>query len=153
MDEEAYRRIYRQVNERQCLYEKAILGNHASCGRMRKICLAEREAVHCESEAGHAACRAYLEALTRAARFALRVPGGGGPLPHAKAVRLQVGGIQGLHLALHPDAPLPRPVSDIHALLKRALARWGDFDTFPWPRIVQAVAAWKGRRPRRRSGR
>ena len=150
MDEEAYRRIYREVNDRQCHYEKAILGTHCSCNRMRKICLAEREAVHCEEAGAHEQCRRYLEALCRATLFALRTAEAGSRLPHAKAIRLQVGGLRGLHRALHPDTPLPEPIPDIHGLLEEARERWGGFEALPWTEIVQAVAAWEGRRPKRR---
>ena len=150
MDEDAYRQLYREVNDRQCLYEKAILSTHCRCSLMRKINLAEREAAHCEDDAGQQRCQAFLDALRHAARFALRTTDEKSSLPHARAMRLQVGGLRGLHLALHPDRPVPSPIPDIHGLIGEGLERWGSLEAFPWQQILREVAAWEGRKPKRR---
>ena len=149
MDEEAYRQIYREVNDRQCLYEKAILATHCACSQMRKICLAEREAAHCESDAARGRCEQYLAALRRAMRFALKSSDEGSSLPHAKAMRLQVGGMRGLYRALHPGQEPRTPIPDVHALLLQGLERWKRFENFPYDIIIHEVAAWEGRKPRR----
>lgn len=149
MDEDAYRQIYREINDRQCHYEKAILGLHCGCNRMRKLNLAEREAVHCEDEAGHRRCQRYLDSLRRAALFALRSRGEGQKLPHAKAIRLQVGGLRGLHHALHPQETVPQPIPDIDGLLDEAEKRWDDFERLPFDEIIKEMASWEGRRPKR----
>lgn len=150
MDEEAYRRMYLEVNDRQCFYEKAILGTHCICSRMRKLNLAEREAVRCESAEGHQRCHDYLEQLRRAARFVLRSRAESTALPHAKAIRLQVGGLRGLHAALHPGRTIPSPVPDIDGLLGAAVEKFGSLQSLPYQEIIPEIAAWEGRRPKRR---
>ncbi len=150
MDEDAYRQLYREVNDRQCPYEKAILSTHCRCSRMRKLNLAEREAVRCEDEAAWKECHAFLDALRRAARFALRAREDERSLPHAQAMRLQVGGLRGLHAALHPDRPIPSPIPDIGALIEAGRRRWRDFEALPHPELLKEISAWQGRKPRRR---
>jgi hypothetical protein len=150
MDEEAYRRLYREVNDRQCLYEKAILANHCRCGRMQKLLLAEREAAHCDSSEGQQRCGAYLKALRKAMRFALKSGDEGAGLPHARAMRLQVGGMRGLYRALHNGEEPPVPIPNIQALLRQGLQRWDHFERFPFQQILREVATWEGRKPRRR---
>ncbi len=150
MDEESYRELYQRYNHRRCLFEKAILATHCQCNRARKLLLAEREAVRCESDVGQARCARWLDTLHQAARFALRSREGRTSLPHAKAIRLQVGGLRGLYGVLHSDEPVPTPIPDIAGLLEEAEARPGGFETLPFEPIIQAVNAWEGRRPKRR---
>ncbi len=150
MDENAYRELYREVNDRQCHYEKAILSTRCSCSTMRKINLAEREAARCEEEAAWRRCHHYLETLRQAAIFTLKARGEGQRLPHAKAMRLQMGGLRGLYAALHPGQSVPDPIPDISGLLAEAQKRWGSFEALPFEEIIKEVAAWEGRRPKRR---
>ena len=150
MDEDAYRQIYREVNDRQCLYEKAILATHCNCSQMRKLNLAEREAAHCESDAGQQRCQQYLAALRKAMRFALKTGDEGSSLPHARAMRLQVGGMRGLYRALNENKEPPTPIPDIDGLLQQGMERSGSFEAFPYQQILREVAAWEGRRPKRR---
>ena len=150
MDEAAYRQLYRAVNDRQCLYEKAILANHCCCAQMQKLLLAEREAAHCQSSEGQQHCGQYLDALRKAMRFALKSSDEGASLPHARAMRLQVGGLRGLYRALHNGGEPPVPIPDIDALLQEGLEQWGRLESFPFQEILPDVSAWEGRKPRRR---
>ncbi len=149
MDSDAFRQIYRDINERDCVYEKAILSNQCGCSEARKFCIAEREGVSCDSDAAQATCIALLEALRQQARFALKTHDPRRALPHAKAMRLQVGGLRGIAVAVDPEAPAPGIIADVRALLIAALARFGAIEHLPYPLIMQQIAAYKGR-PRRR---
>ena len=100
MDQDAFRRTYRDVNERQCAYEKSVLTNECSCSCAQRFCIAEREGVHCRSETGQARCLRWLDLLREQARFALRTEEERQLLPHGKAMRLQVGGMRGLQRVL-----------------------------------------------------
>lgn len=150
MDQDAFRTTYRAVNERFCAYEKAILTNNCACSLAHKFCIAEREGVHCGSDPAQAACIELLELLRRQARFALKTTDERTALPHAKAMRVQVGGLRGLQVALTPDRPPPVHIPDIDRLLAEASARFGDLATAPFQPIIQQIAAFQGRK---RSGR
>lgn len=159
MDQDAFRRTYREVNERFCAFEKSILTNQCDCSQAERFCIAEREGVHCRSDDGQAQCLKLLEILRREARFALR----GEPdqkrhaLPHGKAIRVQVGGLRGIRAALAEageGAPEPdgsTEIGDIYAVVNAARQRFGTLERLPFSRIMQEIAAYRGRtRSRRR---
>jgi len=150
MDNEIFRRTYRDINERFCPYEKSILTNNCQCSRAKRFLIAEREGVHCSSDAAQERCLALLEILRQQARFALRSTDERAALPHAKAMRIQVGGLRGLHAALSPNDGVPAKIEDIFGLIDEAVARFGELDKLPFQPVIQQIAAYKGRkRPRR----
>ncbi|AFL72784.1 hypothetical protein [Thiocystis violascens] len=150
MDSDAFRSTYRAINERFCPYEKAILTNQCACSLANKFCLAEREGVQCGSDPAQARCLELLERLRQQARFALKSTATSGALPHAKAMRIQVGGLRGIQAALTPEEPAPMFIEDIRATVEKAIARFGALDRLPFPLIMQQIAAYRGR-PRSRS--
>ncbi|MDH3281453.1 MAG: hypothetical protein OEQ18_10035, partial [Gammaproteobacteria bacterium] len=73
-------------------------------------------------------------------------------LPHAKALKIQCGGLLGLQRALDPYEESPR-VNNIFGLVKRALLRYKDLPSFPFAEIVREVSTYSARRSRNtRSG-
>lgn len=156
MDQDAFRKTYRDVNERACAYEKSILTNQCCCSRAERFCIAEREGVRCQSDEGQARCVELLTLLREQARFALRTDEDRSVLPHGKAMRIQVGGLRGLVSVLdsaqHNSAgQAPTAIDDIYALIKRALVQFLRLEQLPFSAIMQQVAAYRGRpRSRRR---
>ena len=145
MDSDAFRETYRALNTLACPYEKSLLTNNAGCALARKFCIAEREGVRCDSASAQALCLELLERLRNQARFALKATDTHGALPHAKAMRIQVGGLRGLHAVLDPDNPVPRFVPDISATISAALSRFGALEALPFSLILREVAAYQGR--------
>jgi len=78
------------------------------------------------------------------ARFALRLPGPGVPMVHAKAMQLQCGGLRGLQIAVGV------PTIDVHAMVQKAQANDASLLELPWFEIVASIVAWQ---PRRRASR
>jgi hypothetical protein len=146
MDNELFRRTYRDINERFCPFEKGILTNSCACSRSRRFCIAEREGVHCNSDVAQSRCIELLDLMRRNARFALRATEDRGTLPHAKAMRVQVGGLRGLHAALAPDEPVPEKIPDVDGVVEAAVARFGSLGRIPFQLVVQQIAAYRGRR-------
>lgn len=151
MDQDAFRRTYREVNNVYCAFEKSVLTNECRCRQAERFCIAEREGVHCRSEAGQARCLRWLDLLREQARFALRTGEDRQLLPHGKAMRLQVGGMRGLYGLLSADAKAPSTVDDIDAALAAAEARYGALESVPFSEIMRAVAAYKVRKRARRN--
>jgi hypothetical protein len=145
MDSDAFRHTYRLINQRFCPYEKTILTNHGACSQARKFCIAEREGVQCDSALAQAACLEFLDRLRQQARFALKSTDTGAALPHAKAMRLQIGGLRGIQSALAPDDPAPNVIADIRATIEAAIARFGTLERLPFDHIMRQVAAYQGR--------
>ncbi|HEY5719535.1 MAG TPA: hypothetical protein VIX81_05275 [Gammaproteobacteria bacterium] len=147
VDEEAFRSAWSEIDALHCPFAKALLGGFADCRYAQRIHLAERVGIGCREAAVQATCVALLERLRADARFALHTTHASGALPHALAMRLQVGGVNGLRNLLDPAAG-DRPVGDIAGLLGVALARYGGVDAIPCASLVQAVAHFAPRRPR-----
>ena len=104
MDQDAFRKTYRSMNERFCAYEKSILTNQCECSQAQRFCIAEREGVRCGSAPAQAQCLQLLDFLRGQARFALKSTEERATMPHGKAMKIQVGGMRGLKAALAPDA-------------------------------------------------
>ena len=147
MDNQVFRETYSAINERYCPFEKSILTNQCACSRAERFCIAEREGVHCKTDDAQARCISLLQLLRGHARFALKSTDGRSALPHAKAMRVQVGGMRGLFLALNPAAQAPSTIEDIDAIVESAVARFGGLDQLPFQVIVQQITAYRGRRP------
>ena len=85
MDNEIFRKTYREVNERFCPYEKSILTNQCRCSRAKRFCIAEREGVNCLSDPAQQQCLDLLDLLRQQSRFALKATDARTALPHGKA--------------------------------------------------------------------
>jgi len=148
MDQDAFRRTYRDVNERPCVFEKSVLTNQCRCSQAERFCIAEREGVHCRSDAAQTQCIDWLELVRVNGRFALKADQERRALPHAKAMRVQVGGLRGVHRALDPSMDPPQPIPDVHGVLNRARETFSALDLMPFSEVIREVAAYQGR-PRR----
>lgn len=149
MDQDAFRDTYREVNEVYCAFEKSVLTNECGCRCAERFCIAEREGVHCRAEQSQARCLRWLELLREQARFALRTDEGRRLLPHGKAIRLQVGGMRGLLLALHGGSQAPA-IDDVDTSLAEAEDRFGALEAAPFSEIIREVAAYQVRRRSKR---
>jgi hypothetical protein len=152
MEEEEYRATYRALNQRRCVFEKAINSRRCNCRHSARFHLADREGVACESEPGNALCLALLDTLRRKARFSLHITHADGPLPHNKEIRVQIGGMLGLQKLLHPDRTSADSVGDINGLAGEAIERYGRIENLPYETIVQTLVNFEGRRKRTRPG-
>jgi hypothetical protein len=150
MDQDAFRRTYREVNEVYCAFEKSVLTNACGCRCAERFCIAEREGVHCRSTSGQQRCLRWLGLLRDQARFALRTEHERSILPHGKAIRLQVGGIRGLTAALGTSGSQDGAPSDVDGLLAAAEQRFGGLERAPFSAIMREVAAYQVRKRSRR---
>ena len=142
MDEEEVRRAYAGLIADKCPFEKAILCRHGGCSRAAKVNLAEREAIDCQDRDGLKRCRGFIQSLTAQAHFALGRPELPTMLPHAQAIRIQVGGLTGINQALGNQLTA---LEDIDGLLDQAQQAYGDLDHWPYDRVMRGVVSFKGR--------
>lgn len=146
MEELEYKATYHAINERRCVFEKAINARRCSCKQAARFCLADREGVACKSDAGNEMCTELLDTLRRNARFSLHLTHADGPLPHAKEIRVQLGGLLGLQQLIDPDCNDCDRVDNIYALAKATFARYVRLQDLPLERIMQAIVSFQGRR-------
>jgi hypothetical protein len=149
VEEDQYRKTYRSFNERKCLYEKAINSRRCTCSASHRFCLADREGVSCQSAQGHERCQAVLTLMRQNAGFALKLPDlDGSPLPHAKELKVQIGGLLGLQGILFPEKIANQTVDDIDNILQAASNKYGEFSSLPYNEIVKSITTFKGRQRR-----
>lgn len=147
MEEDQYRATYQQLNQTRCVFEKAILSRRASCAQSHKFCLAEREGVSCQSVADQERCQDFLQAARSKALFALKITHIDGALPHAKEIRVQLGGLTGLAELLDLDDP--EETHDACELVRSAANRYEGLANLPYDTIIRAIMRIQGRRRRR----
>lgn len=147
VDEQAFRQTLAELDKAECPFAKALLAGRAACSRARRYYLADREGVECVDAGARACCNDYLARLRGAAGPALGLADRGGPLPHGLALKLQVGGLDGLAAVLARDGA-SADTGDVAALLAAAVARHGRLADLPLDEVVAAVVAFTPRRRR-----
>lgn len=150
MDEQEFKEIYNAVNDQRCVFEKAALTRMFACEKLIRMNIAEREAAGCSNPAAQNQCHQLLEHLRQSAAFALKLTHVSGPLPHAKELKVQCGGLLGLQRNVEGDTDA-RGVANVYALVEAAKNAFGSLNDFPYQDIVKSVTHFQGRRPRRRS--
>ena len=150
MDENEFKNVYETVNDLRCVFEKAVLTRMYACRHLVRMNIAEREAAGCASAAAQHQCGDFLERTRRSAAFALKLTHVSGPLPHAKELKVQCGGLLGLQACMVSGPPERPGVPDIYGLLDQARREYGTLDELPFPDMVKSVAHFQGRRRRSR---
>lgn len=146
MDQDAYRKTYEQINERPCLFEKCLFAGHAGCCQSEKFNLGEREGIRCKSDSARSQCAELLNLLRHHSRFVLKASHESGVLNHVQTLRIQAGGLRGLGQVMEKHQEAIRFVPDIFTLVSRAREQHGSLESLPFNRIIQQIAAFKGRR-------
>jgi len=146
MDERAFKDAYRAVSPLACPFEKAVLICQCACRESKRVNIAERVTVNCLDDRAQGDCTLLLGLLRRNAAFALKLTHADEPLPHAKDVKVQCGGLRGLHGALRTEQAAEAGVADIHDLVSEAKARFGSLQALPYSEIVRGVAGFQARK-------
>lgn len=141
-NEDAYREARKSVNPTPCAFEKGVLARCIACGKAEKHLLAERETINCGDAQAQARCMELKMLLRGQSAFALRITAANSPLPHAKELKIQCGGLKGLQRSL---TNLDN-VEDVFSLIESALAEHGSLESFPYSEIVQGVVHFEGRK-------
>lgn len=148
MEENEYRSLYRAINQQRCIFEKTILSRRASCHYAHRFNLADREGVSCQHSDAATLCKATLDLMRDKAMFALKLTKIDGPLPHAKEIKVQTGGLFGLQQILHCGEAVAA-IEDITALLETAVTRYGAIDKLPYEEIARTIVQFEGRSRRK----
>lgn len=145
MDEKNYRSTYHDLNGLPCAFEKAILQQCCSCHRARHFNLAERIGVACSTENAQKQCQKFLALMHSKSVFALQLPKyKNGQLPHAKEIKIQCGGVNGLHQLKNTE----QAEKDVDLLLSEAIQQCTRAEDLPYEQIVRSVVKFEGRKRR-----
>ena len=150
VEEDEYRSTYHAVVRRRCVFEKAILTHRCACACSTRFYLADREGISCQSQRTHQRCAGFLVLLRENARFALGITAVAPELPHAKEIKVQVGGLLGLQKAMDAQAADMPTVDDIYRLTNAAMGHYVSLADLPYEEIMQSIVVFKGREKRPR---
>ncbi len=140
MDPDAFRDAVKTLESSACPYAPAILAGCAACPLAERVRVAEGERVTCPSPGHRDRCVALRKAMQGQSAFALGIRDPDKPFPHAKALRMLCGCLQGLAAALNGSPQDVRGLAD-------AAHRHG-MEELPWPELMRAVRAFTPRRRR-----
>ena len=147
MEEDQYRELLHVVRDTPCIFQRAILTGRIACHSAQRTHIAEREQVQCNNALIRLQCEAWLGVLRSKSAFTLHVQDVDEPLPFAKMMRLQLGGLEGLNACLQEKG---RSQESIDQMLITALEVYGDLDAVPFETVIKNMAAFKLRPPRRK---
>ena len=145
MEENEYRETYQNYNEQRCLFEKSILSRKTMCEHAHRFCLADREGVACNNQPAFKQCKVLLNQLRNNARFALKQTHVDEPLPHAKEVKIQTGGLLGLRSIVEGENRQEQSIENIFALIQKAITKYGELDSLPYDEITRQIVQFKGK--------
>jgi hypothetical protein len=138
LNEDAYRKAREEAERLPCPFGKAILARCCQCSLCAKRNIAEREVASCSDRTAQSACQVLLDLLLDKALFALKHAQS--EIPHAKAMKIQCGGLAGIAEACGSSQ------DDVHALVLRALEKFGSLDDLPYSGIMKSIAAFEIRK-------
>lgn len=146
MDENEFKGIYSGYDAQRCYFNKAILLGCAGCSRSQRVLIAEREAISCQSRAGHARCGEVLMTLREKAVFALGMTQPGQSLPHGKEVKVECGGLGALARLAGASGP-----EDIDDVLQTVIRHFGTPAEIPYGEVVRSISLYSLRKRSRGS--
>lgn len=139
MDEREYQQAREQLNQCPCTFEKAVLSSRCGCIHLQRLNIAEREAAACQSPMAQARCTQLLYYFYQNAQFALKLPHLDHQLAHAKAMKLQCGGLVGLQSVLQLQSAGTLQVENIDALITQALNAFEKLEQLPYQTIIKFI--------------
>jgi hypothetical protein len=150
VEENEFRKTYEELRELPCAFEKALLSRHCDCAKVTRFNLGDREGVACSLWTSQQNCAKLLGLLRENARFALQTRALPGPLPHARELRVQAGGLKGLQSLITAADPA---VADVSGLVQALQGCFGSLDRVPFEGAIRSISAFEvPRRGRPRGG-
>ena len=142
MNENEYKSMRSQLMPVPCAFEKSILALKTYCTESTQKNLAEREIVTCSNAKNAERCAVWLRHLREESQFSLQMPKGSSVLPHAKEMKVQVGGVRGLQkvLELTPEGEIG---TDIVQTLEAGAEKFPGFEAVPFEEIVREIVKFK----------
>ena len=147
VDESAFKTVLNDINDIVCPYEKSILHNHCQCRMGVRFYLADRQGIGCKNTQAQKPCNDYINYLKMNAKFALKMHSASELLPHNKSIKIQVGGLKGLKLLIHPDEDTDE-IEDVHQLITDAMEKYKNVEDIPLQEIIRCIAEFNGRKPK-----
>ena len=143
MDESEYKSVRSKLITKPCSFEKSILALKTQCTKATKRNIAEREVVMCASVQYAERCESWLVLLRQKSQFSLHISEQVSILPHAKEMKVQVGGILGLCKMLEKGSDELSFQPDVFEVLETCNERTGNFEHLPFTEIIREIVQFR----------
>lgn len=147
MNENEYRAALESVNPNRCVFEKAVFTTLCECQFAHRFVIADRQGLNCRNIIKRHQCGELIAVIRKMSTFLMQQADTGQSLPHAKALRLQTGGLLGVQEAVFPSFDTEK-INDVSSTVDAARSRFGEFKRIPADIVVRRVAGFSLRRRR-----
>ncbi len=151
MNEEEYQRALKKLEPNRCIFEKAVFTRYCECQYASRVHLADRQTVQCDNAFCRRHCGKLLALLRENSKFLMHQINMEEPLPHAKELQVQIGGLLGLHAVTFPEMKVER-IHDVISTVDEARSRFDHFSELPMEDIMQSIAHFSFRKPKSTPG-
>jgi len=146
MDEVEYKSALEDINPQQCVFEKAIFTTRCHCPLSQRFCIADRQGISCQSTDAQQLCKEYLNLLREQSRFLFHQTHAPSVLPHAKEIKVQLGGLFALKEVVDDSQDTPDMVKDIRHIMTVAWMKFDSFKSLDLPQIINRIAHFEIRK-------
>lgn len=136
------------MEEYKCAFSNTLVTNQFGCEKGEQVARRGGPDVACTSDAAHQRCERLFQRLKQAALPAFGVEDDLLSMPHSVLVKIQFGGLLGLQHLLGNGAGESTEVTNIHALVGRAVEKHGGLDAIPCQAFVEHMISYKLKRRR-----
>ncbi len=150
MDEKEYQSALKSINSSQCVFEKALFTVHCECKCSQRFCLADRQGINCTNALRLKYCTRLLSLLRKSSRFLMHKTQVDKPIPHNQEIKIQLGGLLGVQIALLPECNTTTKIQDIGCIVGDAYTQFDAFQALPMSEVVQVISRFDIRRRKRR---
>jgi hypothetical protein len=134
------------MDEYKCAFSNTLITNQFGCEKAEQVTRRGGPGIACTSDAAHQRCEQLFQQMKAAALPVFGVEDDLLSMPHSVMVKIQHGGLLGLQRVLDSDAAGSAEVKNVHALVDKAVGKYGNLDAIPCPALVQDMTAYKLRR-------
>ncbi len=138
------------MENRICPFSATLVKDDFGCRHASQIVRRGGAEIACVSKPNHQRCMDLFTAFKAAALPAFEVPDDPTRMPHSVLVKIQFGGLLGLHRSLHPDSAVGESINDIATLVNEAEEQYTSISAIPCALLVEDMTSHKLSRRRRR---
>jgi len=129
-----------------CPFSAPLVRNDFGCSHAKEIVRRGGAEIACQQDEAHAVCAGLHGRMKASALAAMDLEDDLLTLPHNVLVKIQYGGVLGLHALTAGSPPPDGRVDDIAALVSSAVESFQQLDDIPLDIINQTIIAFKTRR-------
>ena len=136
------------MEEYKCAFSNTLVTNQFGCEKGEPVTRRGGPDIACTSAEAHQRCEKLFQCLKKAALPAFGVEDDLLTMPHSVVVKIQHGGLLGLLRLTEKGAAASGEITNIDALVRDAVEKFGNLDAIPCQAFVEDMTSYKLKRRR-----